>query len=148
MGSVKIENCLHEYNNIFKENDNIYRDVAKRLGLSECAFWILYVLRADDTISTQSEICGAWYQSKQTVNSALKNLEANGYIELRCVKDRRSKSISLTDKGINISQKTVDKVIKAEQEALSSLNAEEQEAFISLFHKYTDALKAQMQKFV
>ena len=38
---------LSEYNNILKENDNLYRGVAKRLGLPECAFWILYTLRAD-----------------------------------------------------------------------------------------------------
>ena len=31
---------LSEYNNILKENDNLYRGVAKRLGLPECAFWI------------------------------------------------------------------------------------------------------------
>lgn len=30
---------LSEYNNILKENDNLYRGVAKRLGLPECAFW-------------------------------------------------------------------------------------------------------------
>ena len=43
---------LSEYNNILKENDNLYRGVAKRLGLPECAFWILYTLRADSAALT------------------------------------------------------------------------------------------------
>ena len=44
---------LSEYNNILKENDNLYRGVAKRLGLPECAFWILYTLRADSAALTE-----------------------------------------------------------------------------------------------
>ncbi len=119
---------LSEYNNILKENDNLYRGVAKRLGLPECAFWILYTLRADSAALTQSEIGDLLYQPKQTVNSALKNLEAEGYIERLRTDDRRSKPIRLTERGAELAERTVDKVIAAERKSLLDLTEAEQDA--------------------
>ena len=145
---------LSEYNNILKENDNLYRGVAKRLGLPECAFWILYTLRADSAALTQSEIGDLLYQPKQTVNSALKNLEAEGYIERLRTDDRRSKPIRLTERGAELAERTakgriravsLDKVIAAERKSLLDLTEAEQDAFIGLFRQYTDALERHMR---
>ena len=136
---------LSEYNNILKENDNLYRGVAKRLGLPECAFWILYTLRADSAALTQSEIGDLLYQPKQMVNSALKNLEAEGYIERLRTDDRRSKPIRLTERGAELAERTVDKVIAAERKSLLDLTEAEQDAFIGLFRQYTDALERHMR---
>lgn len=135
---------LWEYNTIFKENDEIYRCAAKELGLSDCALWILYAVRAEENV-TQKDICGTIYYPKQTVNSALKKLEGEGYIVLSEMTDRRSKQISLTPNGVKLAEKTADKVIAAELAALSGLNDNERETFIELFRKYTKLLKNNMQ---
>ncbi len=137
----KTEKRLSEFNNIIKENDHIYRDIAKNFGLSEGSFWILYSLRIEKETMSQSEICNLMYQPKQTINSALKNLEADGYIELIHTNNRRSKQVKLTQKGISLAENTADKVIYAEQNAMLDLTESEQENFILLFHKYTEALK-------
>ena len=144
MQRTKTETWMSEYNNIIKENDNLYRDAAKRHALPECAFWILYILRTNGNTFSQSEICEALYQPKQTVNSSLKSLEAEGYLRLYHEGDRRSKIVTLTKKGVELAQKTADKIIAAEQSALFALTEEEQQAFIDLFRKYTAALKSQM----
>ncbi|MBD5140903.1 MAG: winged helix DNA-binding protein [Ruminococcus sp.] len=135
---------LLEYNTIFKENDDIYSCVTKELGLSDCALWIFYVLRLEESV-TQKYICGAIHYPKQTVNSALKKLESEGYILLSEMADRRSKQIRLTPKGVKLAKKTADKVIAAELAALSGLTDEERETFIGLFRKYTELLKKNMQ---
>lgn len=137
---------LNEYNNLFKESDEIYRTAAKRLGLPDCAFWILYTLRENNAPLTQSEICATLYQPKQTVNSALKHLQADGYIALHSGSDRRSKQVSLTCQGEALAQRTVDRVIAAECNALLDMNDEEQAAFIGLFRRYTMALQACMRE--
>ncbi len=137
--------CLAEYNGIIKENDDIYRNLARALGLSECSFWILYVLRTNDTALAQSEVCASMYQPKQTVNSALKKMESGGYLKLEKGKDHRSKQISLTEGGIRLCQRTVDRVIESERGALEGMTAQEQEMFLSLFHKYTDLLRLAMR---
>ena len=38
---------LLEFNNIVKENDDIYRCAARSLGLSDSVFWILYTFRME-----------------------------------------------------------------------------------------------------
>lgn len=45
MGDSEIEKLLYKYNRIYKENNDLYRGVAKALGVSDSVFWILYSLR-------------------------------------------------------------------------------------------------------
>ena len=132
---------LSQYNGIMKENNEFYRVFVKKFGLSECSFWILYMLRTAYAAPVQSEICACLHQSKQTINSALKKLVEEEYLKLTPGKDRRSKQISLTENGNRLCEKTVDHVIKMEKNALESLSMEEQELLLSLFRKYTDFLR-------
>ena len=71
---------LLEYNRETKRLDDLYRCAVKQCGISECAFWILYTLRAEERQFTQAEICEFLIEPKQTVHSALKKLEAEGYL--------------------------------------------------------------------
>ena len=66
--------ALAAYNDAYKEQDDLYRAVARQCGLSDCAFWVLYALRESGRPMTQSDVCAAVYQPKQTVHSALKKL--------------------------------------------------------------------------
>ena len=61
---------LHIYNAIYKETDAVYSGFAKRSGLSDCAFWLLYSIRDSEDTCRQKDLCGQWTMSKQTVNSA------------------------------------------------------------------------------
>lgn len=137
---------LMEYNEIIKENDEIYRHLAKRFGMSECTFWILYSLRTAPAPLTQSELCKLLYEPKQTVNSSLKKLETEGYLTLTPGSDRRSKVIALTKKGFALAKGSADTVISAEEHAMLSLDETEQALFLSLFRKYTDAFKIQIKE--
>ena len=85
---------LHIYNAIYKETDAVYSGFAKRSGLSDCAFWLLYSIRDSEDTCRQKDLCGQWTMSKQTVNSALKGLEKQGFIVLEPdVDDGKSKRI-------------------------------------------------------
>lgn len=140
---------LAEYNRLYKENDELYRNAAKALSLSDCAFWILYFLRESgeepDCGLTQSGICSAIYAPKQTVNSSLKKLEEDGVIELAEGTDRRSKPVCLTEKGMALAGQTVDRVLEAEQRAFGKMTADEQTLFLELFRKYTNLLKTEIK---
>lgn len=131
---------LYEYNNVLKSVDESYRNVAKRYGLSEAAFWTLYTLRMEPGNITQSDVCDVLYQPKQTVNSALKRLESKGYITLTPT-GAHSKNISFTESGIKLCEQTVDKVIEAECEALREMTDEEKENLIALQKLYGILLK-------
>lgn len=146
MEKEAIRQTLSAYNALIKENDELYRGLAKGLGLSECRFWILYTLRTEYAPPIQSEICACLYQPKQTVNSALKKLEEEGCIRLVPGPDRRSKRIGLTPKGEALCAKTVDRVIAMEQTAFAALSPEERGEFLRLFRRYTNLLREQKEK--
>ena len=80
MAGKSINKKLSEYNSIIKENEEIYHKIARKFGLSDCAFWILYTMCEEEGTLTQSSICDALYQPKQTVNSALmKKMSPSSY---------------------------------------------------------------------
>ena len=148
MKKVHTNESLSVYNNIFKKNENIYRELAKALGLSECSLWILYILRTDYTEPVQNEICAYLHLPKQSINSALKKMESDGYIELTTGNDHRSKLVSLTASGISLCEKTVDRLIEVECKALEGLTIEEQNLFFSLFQKYTDLMEVYSKEII
>lgn len=141
-----INKKLSEYNSIIKENEVVYHNVAKKSGLSNGAFWILYMMCEEEGKITQSEICDAFYQPKQTINSALKKLEKGGLVELETVAGSHGKHINFTQKGWKFAEETICKVIASEQKALDGLTLKEQEDFFRLFHKYTKLLKENMEE--
>ena len=131
---------LYEFNNALKSVDESYRNVAKRYGVSEASFWTLYTLRMEPGNITQSDVCNVLYQPKQTVNSALKKLEGEGYITLTPA-GAHTKNIALTASGIELCERTVDKVIEAECDALKEMTDDEAENLIALQRTYSILLK-------
>ena len=139
--SKHLSKKMLELNEIMKETDDLYKNLAKKFKMSDCMMWILYILREDDRAVTQSDICNLMCMPKQTVNSSLKKMEAEGYIELLNINDKRSKQVCLTEKGVDLANNTVDRIISKENNALSKMDEEEQELLINLFKKYKDLLK-------
>ena len=118
--------ALAAYNDVYKEQDDLYRAVARQCGLSDCAFWVLYALRESGHPMTQSDVCAAVYQPKQTVHSALKKLAGEGYLQLTEGRDRRSKYRT---------------VMAAEETAVDTLTAAERTQFLALCRRYNAALR-------
>ena len=139
--SKHLSKKMLELNEIMKETDDLYRNLAKKFKMSDCMIWILYILREDDRSVTQSDICNMMYMPKQTVNSSLKKMEAEGYIELLNINDKRSKQVCLTEKGVDLANNTVDIIISKENNALSKMDEKEQELLMNLLGKFNNLLK-------
>ncbi len=133
---------LMEYNSCFKEIDDTYRSAARLFAMPECRFWILYALWVEGSL-TQSEICGLQAQPKQTVNSALKRMEADGLIRLETGANQRSKRVSLTTAGRGLAARTVDRVAGAETRALETLADGERARLFALLKRYNSLLRAE-----
>ena len=116
------DQALMAYNKETKKLDDLYRSAAKNCGMAECAFWILYTLRVEEKSFTQAEICEFLVEPKQTVNSALKKLVAEGYLALSAGTDQRSKLVRLTPKGDQLARERVDRIPEAEAAALRAMS--------------------------
>lgn len=146
MEKATVSKSLFTFNEIIKDSDNIYRKFAKSFGLSESAFWVIYSLRVEKPPITQKDLANLIYSPKQTINSTLKNLEADGYIVMTSDKDKRKKQISLTEKGKELVEKTADIMIDIEKTAINTLSPEEKEMFFTLFKKYNNELRKNLEK--
>lgn len=136
-------------NKLNKEYDNLYHKVATFYNLSDSAFWILYYLYENKQGCTQKEICSDWYFSKQTINSAIKDLEKKGYISLYYENDnRKRKNIVLTSEGLEIANNTVEKIIEAENRAFSKIDQKELDRFINFFQNQLFFLKEEIDKII
>lgn len=124
-----------EVGRMHKEEDSLYRRLARQFGLSDSEFWILYTLAGSAEPVTQAKLSGYLSLSKQTVNSGLKQLEQEGYIRLTGGPGRQ-KYLHLTGRGERLTAGTVRSVLAAEERAFLGLAEEERASLLALEHKY------------
>lgn len=132
------------YNQLLKECDNIYHDAAARAGLSDCAFWILHALWEADHPLTQSEIGDNASMPRQTVNSALKKLEKDGYLTLEKIEGKMGKTIRLTQDGEALAQAHIAPIATAEERVCAQFTRQEQEQFLATFRTLVSRLKTEI----
>ena len=138
------QQMLLAFNAAMKHVDDVYRRAVRQYGLSECAFWILYTLRVERPY-TQAGLCEFLHEPKQTVNSALKKLEAEGFLVLSAGDDQRSKRVRLTEKGEQLARTCADCVAEAEARAIGSMSPDDRAALIRLMELYGTLLSEQLQ---
>lgn len=94
---------MRGYNRIYKEFEDIYRDIDRWAGLSASAFGILYHLMDLGDGCLQRDICAEAFVSKQTVNSSIRSLERQGLIRLQPGRGR-DMHIHFTEKGRRLAE--------------------------------------------
>lgn len=142
-----VSDPLAVFNQLYKEMDAIYHLYAKRFGISDTAFWLLYSLYEGNTAYTQRELCSTWHYPPQTINSALKSLEKQEVIALKPVSgNQKNKQIVLTEKGEKIAERVVAPLVVAEQRTFKSLKEKERKALLSLTQKYADLLQTEINR--
>ena len=121
-----IHRQLEEYFELYKATDTLYGQVAERSGLSAAMFWAMYTVCSMQGACTPKDICGCCAMSKQTVHSALKSLEREGYVCLQPdTRDRRSKRIVLREKGEQYLREQLLPLFRAEEEAFAAMSEAE-----------------------
>ena len=132
---------------LYRESDKLYYEIARNCGLSETAYWILYALEVSGGSVTQRQIAEHFSYSKQTVNSALKTLEARGLVALAPADgDRRSKLVSLTGAGRTFANERIRPAISAEDRAFTSLAPEDRAELVRLVRAYPTAIDAELAR--
>ena len=127
------------------EIDELYQMYAKKSGLSETAFWILYCVRERKEPYTQKELCDLWSYSRQTINSALKNMQAQGLIQLVLAQgNRKNKQIVLSLQGEELVKQVVDPLLQAEKRVFSKMGMDNVERYLQLEHQYLQALREEI----
>jgi len=106
--------------------DSFYDEFAKQSNISSALLWVMYALN-DGKSHTQIEISNDWKLPKTTVNTVIKEIQKDGYVELVPIKGkRREMSIVLTESGKKFADDVLSELYKKEAEVFKSLSTEEQ----------------------
>lgn len=136
---------LKDFRETTRELDNLYSVFPKSFGLSEPEYWSLLLIY--EGVVTQSRISRQLFLSRQTLNSAFKQLVKKQLIVLETFEDnQRTKRAVLTAKGSELAVKLAVRMHQAEKKAWENLEKEEQELLTRLTRKYADALGETLQE--
>lgn len=133
--------CSHmkRFNYLTQEIDKVYHEASFKLGISNSVMQILYALLSFGGSCAISDIVTLGV-SKQTVNSALRNLEKEGHILLEKI-DGKKKRVRLTDSGQRLAQRTSLKIIRIENEIFEQWPQEDLDNYMRLTALYCKMLK-------
>ena len=131
---------LETFRDVSMEFDHVYGLLAKSCGLSETEYWALILIH--EGVETQREISEQLSLSRQTLNSAFKQLIRKGLIRLAPFEhDQRSKRALLTPEGQRFVETTIAQSRYLEEQAWKTLTREEQADLIRLTHQFSTALR-------
>ena len=138
-----IARAYEALDSFWREQNQLYRDVATSFGISESAFSILYaIFLAGEKGISQRDICVQMCIGKQTVNSSIHKLEREGVVVLKSGPGRRGLLSHLTPVGLELAERTIVPMIEAELAALREFDDRELELSLLLGRRYTDALRS------
>lgn len=138
-----IARAYEALDSFWREQNQLYRDVATSFGISESAFSILYaIFLAGEKGISQRDICVQMCIGKQTVNSSIHKLEREGVVVLKSGPGRRGLLAHLTPVGLELAERTIVPMIEAELAALREFDDRELELALLLGRRYTDALRS------
>ena len=136
---------MRRFNHLVGEIDGVYHEMSLKLGLSDSATIVLYTICSSGSSCPLRDICLRSGLSKQTVNSALRKLEAEGVVYLEPV-SARSKSVCLTEAGQALAAKTAGRIIRIENDIFDSWPQADVEQYLELTERFLLALREKAEQ--
>lgn len=131
---------IREINRLMSTSARLYHQLAQSAGMPDAAFSMLYALADLDGICCQSDLCIVTGLPKQTVHSAVRQLQQEGLLILEKGVGRR-RMVRLTEKGRQLLEEKIAPAVQAEEAAFGTLTRAEQRLLISLMHRYLAQLQ-------
>ncbi|HIZ55629.1 MAG TPA: winged helix-turn-helix transcriptional regulator [Firmicutes bacterium] len=126
------------------ELDNVYSLFSKACGLSDAEYWSLLLIY--EGVATQSQISDQLFLSRQTLNSAFKQLRKKGLVRLEPYEEnQRSKQAFLTDTGRPFVEKHVVQMHQVEERAWGQMDEEERAMLIELTRKFSSLIQKELK---
>ncbi len=132
-------------NQQFGKLNALYHKLSQFYDISDSESEILYYLVSSEKDVPIQEIIYFTCSPKQTVNSALRNMEKKEWITLRKI-DSKSKLVCLTQKGKKQAKQSVEKILDIEKEVFLSINQEEVEKYLEFADKFNEKLEEKLNR--
>jgi len=136
MDKLPRNDALAKFKETWHRVDKLFNAYAKSKGINFATLIILEFLYDEGGTYTQKDLCEKLALPKQFVNSIMKSLWEQGYVELKEAKDRRNKKIILTQNGRLYAGEILRCLQDAENMAWESFSDDEVIAFFGAMEKY------------
>lgn len=132
--------ALKRYNHLIGEIEAVYHQMSLQYGLSDSAMRILYTICDSGSAYPLQDICRDSGLQKQTVNSALRKLEADGMVYLEQT-DAKHKTVCLTSAGQQLANATARKIIQLENDIFAAWPQSDVQAYLMLTERFLHDLQ-------
>ena len=146
MPTLLKENRLRHINGMLSEISSIYEKLLLTKNVPEGIFIVMSSMLDLGEGCLQKEISEISYLNKKTVNSAIKKLKQEGYIELKAGK-YPNMHIYLTDKGREYMRDNIIPMIEVESKALEIMPDSEFQNLVHSYKKYIDNFREHVEMF-
>lgn len=136
---------IRKINYLSSELDALYHRASQKLGISDSVSIVLYNIYEEGDGCLLNEIYKKTGISKQTVNSAIRGLERDGFLFLEPYKGH-AKKIRLTEQGQSYIEQTVARLYQTECDAYQSWTEKEMSQYLMLMEKYNRCLREEIDK--
>ena len=131
---------------MLSEISSIYEKLLSSKNVPEGVFIVLSSILDLGEGCLQKEISEMSYLNKKTVNSTIKKLQKEGYIELRAGK-YPNMHIFLTEKGKIYMQENIIPIIEVESKALELMPSNEFATLVVSYQKYINNFREHVNMF-
>lgn len=139
-----LQDFVHRINCLSNDMDALYHLAARKLGVSDSVLIVAYMIHEKGDGCLLYDVCTDSGLSKQTINSAIRKLEADHVLYLEQDKGN-TKRIRLTETGRQFVDQTASRLFDAECRAFASWEDEEFEMYLKLMEKYNHSFRAQLE---
>lgn len=140
-----VKNEILRNNKQFSKMNALYHRLSQKFGIANSESEILYYLVSSEKDVPIQEIIYFTCSPKQTVNSALRNMEKKEWIKLKKI-DSKSKLVCLTEKGKKQAEITVEKILAIEEQIFLSFKQEKVEEYLYFTKEFTDKLEDKLME--
>ena len=131
---------------VWVQANGLSRTWAASKNINYYLLFVLYALEGQKEM-TQKKICICTGLTKQTVNSVIRSLKEQGYVELSSGNgDRREKQILLTERGIVYSNELLTPLRKLEHRVLQIMGSDRVRQMIDNITLFNTVLEKEMSK--
>lgn len=143
-GNMDYTEKVNKINALSNDLDGIYHQASRKLGISDSVLIVLYEIYVSGGSCPLNSITKNNGISKQTVNSAVRRLEADGLICLEPYKGK-SKRVALTEKGSAFAENTAGRLFKTECGVFRGWTQQEIDIYLALSERFNISLREQIE---
>ncbi len=131
---------------VWGQANGLYSSWAASKNINYYLLFVLYALEGQKAM-TQKRICICTGLTKQTVNSVIRSLKEEGYVELAPgLLDRREKQVILTGKGIAYASEFLTPLRELEHRVLKIMGSDRVQQMVDNIALFNTVFEKEMEK--